>query len=174
MSKYCRIIKGPVHIGRHTLSTGSLVELNEDYDGGVAPGGVLRKYKSFPRHVHPDVDLFDHAVEPIDFEPSLIYNHAVMLGFDADPRFFETGVNAVLERIYWMLDRFPPELTIDQYTEWYVIADDEAKRLPVDSPRKDFVTRSAESYRKRAEFLERLKKVVETYNAAWTIDNYKF
>lgn len=172
MSKYCRIIKGPVHIGRETLPVGLLVELNEDYDGTITTTGVIRKFHSYPRDAHPDVDLFEHQVESIDFEPSPLYNHAVVLGFNAEPAFFQVGCNAFLERLYWMMGRFSPLTSIDTWTEWYINADDEAKYM-ADSPHRDAILRFVENYRKRCDLLERLQKVVQKYNAAGTIENYK-
>lgn len=87
MSKYYRIIKGPVHTGRETLPVGLLVELNEDYDGTITPNGVIRKFHSYPRDAHPDVDLFEHQVEPID--------RAWQIRHTAMPRF---GLSKTTER----------------------------------------------------------------------------
>lgn len=172
MPKYYRLIKGPLNIGRETVPTGMLVELNEVYDSGTTPNGLARKYHSYPRHIHPDVDLFDHQVESIDFEPSPLYNHAVVLGFNAEPAFLQAGCAAFLERIYWMMGQFNPLTSIDTWMEWYIRADDEAKYLE-DSPHKAATLRFAETYRKRCDLLERLQMVVQKYNAAGVIQNYK-
>lgn len=171
MPKYFSIVKGPINIGHVSLITGCLVELDEEFEPGKINGRTIRRYRAFNQNGHPLVFIYDDQVEPIDFEPSPLWNHAVMVGFNSDPRFLQRGVNAVLERIYWMNGNFDPFIPMDRWLDWYVKTEDES-RLISGIVRRENALKMSDEYRRRYEFLERLQKSVEEFNKRGSIENF--